>query len=144
MTASQSLTPGTATWASFTTAPFDWAFTLTRAQPVLFLGSIGLFYGVSGTSTFAITRVVFTTSFASTTPANDVNGNPAQSGIVGMDPSNANALGSGAYVLYATMPAGTYHVQAQWLYAGAAAVFTVAGNVGPSTNMIGNLFTLAG
>ena len=147
MTPSQSLGP-TSSWASFTTAPFDWGFTLTRAVPMLFLGSIGYFVAAGqlvGNLSSAV-RVAITATFGSVTPVNDINGNPVQSGMVAYSSATANPIGSGSLVMCATLPAGSYHVQAQYLCPGqvGATVFTIAGNLGPVPNMVGSLFTLAG
>jgi hypothetical protein len=143
MTGPQSLGPSGASWTSFTTAPFDWGFTLLRPTPLLFIATIGLFFGAGGTSTFVTVRCAFTSTFGGAA-TNDINGNPAVTGIVGEDPATANALGTGAMVMTPTMAAGSYHVQAQYIYQGASAVFTVAGNVGPTPSMVGSLFALSG
>ena len=143
------VTPGSsfgpsATWASIMTAPYDAAFTLTRPQPVLALLSCGLFYGTGGT-TLAMMRLALVSTFLSPTPAKDVNGNALVSGLCVMNSNDANGLGAGLCVIAATLPAGTYHTQAQYLYnAPGGSVFTVAGFVGPTQAFTVSVFTLAG
>ncbi len=138
--------PAAGVWTSIVTAPFDAAFTLARPAPILGILVCGLFYGYGGSGTkLGLMRLAFTSTFASSTPADDVSGNPLISGFCAHTQNDANGIGSGTCVIAATLPAGTYHAQAQYIYeAGAGTVFTVAGSIGSEPSATLSVFSLDG
>jgi hypothetical protein len=102
-------------------------FTLDRPHPVLIFGEIGGFYGSGGTASYVVVRMAITANPNDTLGADDVNGNPMETGHCYQ--TNGSGIANAACMKVFTVPAGTWTVG--WGYTmqgGAATTFSCLTN----------------